>query len=172
MRFRIRTATAGDVELLFSLERSVAEAPHWSREEYAALAGGDATGALTRCLLVAEAVEDAGTGSLAGFAVGKVIAMDTDSVGELESVVVAEDARRMGLGRALCEEIGKWCQDRGAREIELEVRSRNYSAKSLYASLGFVEEGLRRRYYRDPIDDAVLMRIHFEDVPDTAAPGE
>jgi hypothetical protein len=70
VRFRIRTATARDVELLFSLERSVAEAPHWSREEYAALAEGDATGALTRCLLVAEAVEDAGSGSLAGFAVG------------------------------------------------------------------------------------------------------
>jgi ribosomal-protein-alanine N-acetyltransferase len=90
--------------------------------------------------------------------------MDTDSVGELESVVVAEDARRMGLGRALCKGILGWCRDRGVREIELEVRSRNYSAKRLYTSLGFVEEGLRRGYYRDPIDDAALMRIHFEEI--------
>lgn len=168
MQFKIRIASTQDVEAVFALERAVSEAPHWSGEEYVALVEGDATGSVSRCLLVAEAVEDADAGNLAGFAVGKVIAVGKDSVGELESVVVAENARRMGLGRALCEGIVEWCRDRGAQGVELEVRSRNYSAKRLYAGLGFVEEGLRRGYYRDPMDDAVLMRIHL-DVTDAAA---
>lgn len=163
MPFEIRTACVQDIERVFALERAIPEAPHWSRDEYAGLVGEDAPGAASRCLLVAEAVDNDGTGYLAGFAVGKVIAMGTDSVGELESVVVAEDARRIGVGQALCEGIVGWCRNRRAQKVELEVRSKNYSAKRLYVRLGFVEEGLRRGYYQNPIDDAVLMRLHLED---------
>ena len=159
MDFMIRTAGELDLDEIFALERAVAQAPHWSREDYATLIGSDSAGAVHRCLLVAEAVGDEGVVRFVGFAVGKVIAIGGDSVGELESVVVAEDARRMGVGRALSGAVLEWCREQGIATVELEVRSRNGSARRLYASVGFIEEGLRKEYYRDPPDDAVLMRI-------------
>jgi ribosomal-protein-alanine N-acetyltransferase len=45
--------------------------------------------------------------------------------------------------------------------MELEVRSLNFEAISLYSGLGFVVEATRRRYYNNPEDDALLMRLAF-----------
>jgi len=159
VEFRIRTARQGDLEEVFRLERTTPEAPHWSREEYAALIGPAVEGAVRRCLLVAEALEDGGPRDVVGFAVGKIIEVGTEPLGELESVLVAQTFRRAGIGRALCLGVLEWCRERGSCSVELEVRSRNESARTLYAALGFVEEGLRRGYYQDPPDDAVLMRM-------------
>lgn len=159
MEFIIRTGGELDLDEILVLERAVAEAPHWSREEYAALGGSESDGAVSRCVLVAEGVGDEGVMRLVGFAVGKFVGMDGQSAGELESVVVAEAARRTGVGRALCQGVLEWCRQRGAAAVELEVRSRNIPARRLYSSVGFQEEGLRRGYYRDPADDAVLMRL-------------
>jgi ribosomal-protein-alanine N-acetyltransferase len=50
-------------------------------------------------------------------------------------------------------------QTMGAQSMQLEVRSASVAALALYRSLGFVEQGRRTRYYRDPEDDAVLMAI-------------
>jgi ribosomal-protein-alanine N-acetyltransferase len=51
-----------------------------------------------------------------------------------------------------------WSREREAAQvIELEVRASSMSALALYSSLGFTEQGRRRGYYRDPIEDAVLM---------------
>jgi ribosomal-protein-alanine N-acetyltransferase len=46
-----------------------------------------------------------------------------------------------------------------ARTMELEVRATRDVPRRLYASLGFLEQGIRRGYYRDPEDDAVLMSV-------------
>jgi ribosomal-protein-alanine N-acetyltransferase len=43
--------------------------------------------------------------------------------------------------------------------MELEVRSANLFPRQLYTSLGFVQQGIRKRYYRAPTDDAVLMSV-------------
>jgi ribosomal-protein-alanine N-acetyltransferase len=48
---------------------------------------------------------------------------------------------------------------RGAGEILLEVREGNEAALGLYGSLGFREEGRRKGYYGEPVEDAVLMRM-------------
>jgi len=45
----------------------------------------------------------------------------------------------------------------GARRATLEVRISNYSAQSLYRKYGFHEEGVRRRYYSDNNEDALIM---------------
>jgi len=161
VEFRTRQARATDVEEIVVLEGGVAEAPHRPREEYAAILVSTEAAAVRRCLLVAERMERNAARGVVGFAVGKVIGMGPDSFGELESVVVAADARRLGAGRSLCEGVLEWCKEEGAAGVELEVRSRNDSARRLYCGLGFVEEGLRRGYYRAPADDAVLMRIEF-----------
>jgi ribosomal-protein-alanine N-acetyltransferase len=94
-----------------------------------------------------------------GFAVGHVTVLETEVLAELESVGVADSARRAGIGRALCEAVIAWVRGQGAEQIELEVRSRSDGAIALYRGLGFAAVGMRPKYYREPVDDAVLMRL-------------
>lgn len=146
---RVREARHKDIHAVVALERAVEEAPHWAEDEYAGMLDGMG---VRRRLVVAER-----DGRLLGFAVGKVVGIEGGAVGELESVAVAHDARRGGVGKALCEAVLDWCGEQSAGVVELEVRSGSEGAIALYRSLGFVSVGLRKRYYRDPVDDAVLM---------------
>lgn len=150
---QIRLARAADLDAVVRLERAAAEAPHWAEVEYAAMlvAGMDA---LRRCLFVAETER-----GLVGFAVGKVIGVGTGSSAELESVAVDLEARRGGVGRALCFAVIGWCREQGAETMELEVRAASAGAIALYGGLGFIAVGRRRGYYVAPADDAVLMRL-------------
>lgn len=151
----IRPATAEDLDEIVLLEREVAEAPHWSRAEYESMLGkAEEKSGMQRSLLVAEV-----NVTLVGFAVGKVVNAAVPA--ELESIVVRASARRMGLGAHLCRAVIDWCRRRGAASLELEVRSANLPARALYERLGFVVEGVRKGYYRDPADDAVLMRLNL-----------
>ena len=147
---RVRAAVAGDIAVVIALEREIAEAPHWSEPDYAAILRSEG---LRRCLFVAEFDSES-----AGFAVGKVIEAGSEALAELESVAVRIDMRRRGVGAALCEEVADWCRAQGAAVLELEVRSASSGAIALYERLGFERVGLRPAYYRDPADDAVLMR--------------
>lgn len=160
----MRRGRPEDVGAVVALERGVAGAPHWSPEEYAAIFRTDAAGAgVRRCLFVAEAEDD-----LLGFSVGSLVigagaGADGDPEargrgwGEIESVAVAEGARRQGIGRALCRTILAWCEEQGAGSAGLEVRARSEGALSMYRGLGFRETGRRPRYYADPVEDAVVM---------------
>jgi ribosomal protein S18 acetylase RimI-like enzyme len=173
----LRHAVAGDLDGVVALERATPTAPHWQPSAYAAIiaspdAAGREPGAPRRCLLVAHA-----GGFLAGFAVGQVTPSpgSEDSaaslthqrptqpsrVGELESVVVAVSSRRAGVGRALSAAVLDWCREQGAAEAVLEVRAHSAGATALYAGLGFIQVGRRPRYYRDPEDDALLLRLVF-----------
>ena len=149
----VRLAGVADIEGVIQLERGILEAPHWAGAEYAAMLAPE-SGSVRRCLFVAE--EELG---LIGFAVGKVIGIGLESSSELESVAVAASARRAGIGRVLCAAVIDWCGAQGAAAIELEVRAAGMGAIALYSGLGFVVEGRRPRYYREPVDDAVLMRL-------------
>ena len=153
----LRPALASDLAAILVLERATDHAPHWAPTAYAAIIEGHD---LQRCLILAETEK-----ALAGFAVGVVHPAPQDPVGgiaELESVVVAAGARRVGIGRALCEEVCDWCRCRGATEIGLEVRAASAGAIALYAELGFEQIGRRPHYYRDPEDDAVSMRLRLD----------
>lgn len=147
---RVRAAGAGDLAGVIALERGVAEAPHWAEADYAAVldAGG---GLVRRCLFVAESAGEL----LIGFAVGKVV----EGSAELEGVAVRVEARRCGVGKVLCVAVADWCREQGAMELELEVRAASAGAIALYAGMGFVAVGRRREYYREPVDDALLMRL-------------
>ena len=67
-----------------------------------------------------------------------------------------KDARGRGLGRALVVALLERLRGQGARRVSLEVRSRNAPAIALYRSLGFENEGVRPKYYRDGEDALVL----------------
>jgi [ribosomal protein S18]-alanine N-acetyltransferase len=154
---RVRRAVAADLGEVLAIERSAATAPHWAAAEYAACVqeAGEAD-ASRRRLVVAEL----GAG-VVGFAVGTVVALGEELQGELESVAVADRARRMGVGAALCAAVVDWCAESGAATIELEVRSASAGAMALYEGLGFVAFGRRPKYYRNPEDDAILMRLEL-----------
>jgi len=154
---RVRRARECDLAELFELERSIATAPHWPRTAYSAILADDIF-APRRCLLVADGLVGDPPG-LRGFAIG-VVHPAGDA--ELESVAVAETARRQGIGAALCEGVAQWCGAEGATELLLEVRAASAGAIALYSRLGFVVVGRRAGYYRDPADDALLMRLELK----------
>ncbi|MCA9661656.1 MAG: ribosomal protein S18-alanine N-acetyltransferase [Myxococcales bacterium] len=74
-------------------------------------------------------------------------------------IATREAARGQGIGRALVERLIAAATAVGCTHIELEVASRNAGALALYRGLGFAEVGRRPKYYRDPIDDAILMDL-------------
>ncbi|HZY63435.1 MAG TPA: GNAT family N-acetyltransferase [Edaphobacter sp.] len=149
--FVIHAGVPDDLEKILALEKSVAEAPHWTEPIYAEIIiKGENNSYARRCLFVAHR-ED----TLIGFAVGKSVA----ETAELESVVVAAFARRCGAGKKLCEAIVNWSRNQQAASVELEVRAANKPALALYRMLGFIEVGRRPRYYSHPVDDAILMRL-------------
>ncbi len=76
---------------------------------------------------------------------------------EILEVAVSENMRRCGLGSELMEEVFGWCAKNEISQIFLEVRESNFPALAYYKKYGFAENGLRKNYYRDPLENAVLM---------------
>ena len=96
------------------------------------------------------AVED---GDLIGYIGSQSVMGESDMM----NVAVHPDHRRKGLGEmlvlALCDALSG-----ENTSLALEVRSSNAPAISLYEKLGFVQVGLRRNYYRNPKEDALILR--------------
>ena len=148
----IRPMTAADLDRVLSIAAGLKDAPQWPRAVYEDIVDPVAgeSGSLRRIALVAC---DAESGLVAGFAVASLAPPE----GELETVGVASEFQRQGIGRRLVNEIGKNLRLRGVTKVLLEVRDSNLAAKALYGSLGFKEMYRRANYYVDPIEDAVLM---------------
>jgi ribosomal-protein-alanine N-acetyltransferase len=95
---------------------------------------------------------------VAGAVAGYVVAHDAADEGEILNLAVAPAQLRRGVGRALVEEALAVLAGRGVSEVFLEVREGNGAARALYGALGFREVGRRARYYRRPVEDAVVLR--------------
>lgn len=76
---------------------------------------------------------------------------------ELGNLAVAPGWRRRGLGTQLLDWTLQKARERGTERIFLEVRVGNRTAQQLYERYGFSQVGLRRRYYRAPVEDARVM---------------
>ena len=77
--------------------------------------------------------------------------------GDVTNVAVRRDRQREGIGNFLMESMIRLAEERGITMIHLEVRAGNETAIRLYERQGFVRDGLRKGYYTDPTEDAVLM---------------
>ena len=77
--------------------------------------------------------------------------------GDVTNVAVRRDRQREGIGNFLMESMIRLAAERGVNIIHLEVRAGNETAVRLYERQGFVRDGLRKNYYTDPLEDAVLM---------------
>jgi len=143
---------------MLALERSSATAAHYSEEQYnQATRQGLEPGAAGRPVCCGEGknrlalvVEE--DSQVKGFLIGRVLGDEW----EIENVVVAEGARKRGLGAALVGEFVKIAREEGGRTVYLEVRESNTAARRLYERSHFVETGRRKTYYRDPEEDAIL----------------
>ena len=151
---RVRAAELSDLERLIPLEQGIEAAPHWSEAVWRdALAMQDVAGGMARAVYVAEDERE-----LMGFVVGSCVG----DVAELESIGVAQEVQRGGVGRRLLTALVAWAtDDRQARALELEVRESNAVARRFYLAAGFEPQGRRRGYYASPREDAVLMVLQL-----------
>ena len=93
----------------------------------------------------------------AGKAVGYLFAYRAGDEAEIARIAVAGEQKRQGVGKSLIrtlEEIGKKKQ---IRRLLLDVRESNREARAFYEKMAFQEDGVRRGFYQDPPEDAVLM---------------
>ncbi len=149
-----RRATISDIPAMMDLDRQNPSAAHWSRNQYEALfvtARGQKSGSW------AWVVEDEGAapGIIRAFLVARCV----DAEWELENIVVAGGSRRHGVGTRLLGELVAQARAEQGSGIFLEVRESNRSARSLYRKMGFEETGLRKSYYLNPPEDAILCRL-------------
>lgn len=96
------------------------------------------------------ALED---GRVLGY-VGMMCVLDE---GQIINVAVHPDARRRGVGRRLMEAAQTYAKERGIVFLSLEVRESNIAARSLYSSLGWEEQGIRKGFYSHPVENACVM---------------
>ncbi len=92
-------------------------------------------------------------GKILGYSVVRILADE----GEIQRIAVLPPYRRRGIGRKLMDAMIKFARSRGVCAIALEVRESNISARNLYISYGFKPEAIRRGYYHNPTEDAVIM---------------
>lgn len=76
---------------------------------------------------------------------------------EIPNVCVKESARKQGVGRKMLTVLTEEAKRLGMTVLYLEVRESNQAARRLYESLGFVENGIRKNFYEQPVEHAVLM---------------
>lgn len=77
---------------------------------------------------------------------------------DMMNIAVSPASRRQGVARALIEALVSALRQHGSKQLTLEVRASNGPARQLYESLGFLQVGLRKNYYRNPKEDALILR--------------
>lgn len=142
--WRIRPAAAADAERLLPIERRCFSDP-WSVAAFEEI---------LRSPLGLGCVAERGD-EIKGYLVARAVAGE----GEILNLAVTPESRRKGLGARLLEAGIDALAAAGAREIFLEVREQNVAALQLYQRRGFRPAGLRPRYYRNPVEDAIVLRL-------------
>jgi ribosomal-protein-alanine N-acetyltransferase len=141
---------AADLERVMAIAASLPQAPQWPVSAYQTAIDPELTPRR-----IAVVVENRQTGRIAGFAVASFATLQA----ELESIAVAADAQGQGIGSQLLSWLIDHMKAIGATDFILEVRASNNKALALYSRLGWKESGRRARYYAEPEEDAVLMRL-------------
>lgn len=139
----IRRMTIDDVPQVHAIEQATFPLP-WSLADFTY----EMTSNPVARYLVAEQ-----NGVILGFA-GAHIILDE---GHITNVAVIKEARGHGLGRLLMDALMQLAANLGARYLTLEVRASNAAALALYQSFGFIKVSVRKKYYEDNGEDALLL---------------
>ncbi len=96
--------------------------------------------------------------SVAGYIGSQTVLDETDMM----NVAVHPDFRRKGIAEALVQKLVHCLHEKGSRCLTLEVRASNSHAIALYQKMDFHEIGRRKNYYRNPREDALILRKEWE----------
>ena len=99
--------------------------------------------------------------SIVGFIVARQMAGEI----HVNNVAVRPEYRRLGIGENLVRAVLAWGREKGSAQAVLEVRAENAAAQKLYQACGFEAIGRRRRYYKAPVEDALLMAVSLKQQP-------
>ena len=97
-------------------------------------------------------------GIVCGYVGSQTVLDETDMM----NIAVHPDFRRKGIAAALIAELVRLLKERGSRILRLEVRESNAPAISLYETMGFTQLGLRKNYYRNPKENALILGKEWE----------
>ena len=137
----VRYSTVEDAQVLSDISQA-SMTSYWSRQDFLEAISGEHSLCLTALL------DD----DIAGY----MVMYHAADEGEIPSVAVSSDHRRRGVARALMTTLFDEAKRLGITRIFLEVRRSNAAAIGLYESFGFLCAGERRRFYSDPVEDALI----------------
>ena len=144
---RIETMTADHVSQVAALEAICFHDP-WSEKSVAS----ELTNPLSLWLVALD------SDRVAGYVGSQSVLGESDMM----NVAVHPDYRRQGIAEKLCLALVDALKEKGNHCLTLEVRASNDPAKALYEKLGFTQVGLRKNYYRNPKEDACILRKEWE----------
>ena len=138
--------TAADIENVIAIERASFQFP-WS----------------TRFFLDELQVDCARSilAEVDGRIVGYVLFWFLPEEVDIHNIAVHSDFRRQGIGRLLLEQVVDSARRQERLRVTLDVRFSNAPAQNLYRSFGFVIRGLRKGYYSDNGEDALVMALEL-----------
>ncbi len=140
----LRAAVTEDVDAIAAIEQQAFSDP-WPASAFRDLIGHSHT-------RVTVAVNGAGR------VVGYCVMLFVLDEGEIANIAVSPAHRRRGVAQGLLDDALAAAASMGVRAMFLEVRVSNEPARQLYESRGFTLVGRRRAYYREPVEDALVLR--------------
>jgi [ribosomal protein S18]-alanine N-acetyltransferase len=148
MNLIIRKAEIKDIKSVFEIQEKQ-NLSHWSIEDYQGeIDNNDAV------FLVAESKD-----LIVGLILARLIA--TLKVSEIINFGVVEEYQKQGIGKLLLTDLSKILTTSNYEKIELEVREQNLKAINFYLKNSFIKDGIRKHFYQNPLDNAVLMSLIF-----------
>lgn len=148
---KIRQFSREDLSAILAIQAKCLQAARWLEGDYLRLA--DEPGGL---ILVAE-LETMTPGKLLGFAAFHRVIDEA----ELRNIAVDPEHQHQAVGKALLAEGNKRLRQAGGKRVFLEVRASNRPALELYFSMGFGVRSLRKDYYHDPREDALILALEL-----------
>jgi len=145
----IREMTERDLDEVLEIERGSFPTP-WSK------------GLFTKELAIPFARAFVAQDEYCGKIVGYLCFWLVDQETHILNLAVHPRRRRQGIGTRLLIFGVSYCRRQGVRQITLEVRRSNVTAISLYKNFQFQAQGIRRKYYTDSGEDAILMGLDLE----------
>jgi ribosomal-protein-alanine acetyltransferase len=148
MNLNIRKAEIEDIKSVFEIQEKQ-HLSYWSIEDYnSEIDNNDAV------FLVAESQD-----KIVGFILARLIA--TFKVCEIVNFAVVEKYQKQGIGELVLTELLSVLITSNYKKIELEVREQNLKAINFYLKNKFIKDGIRKIFYQNPTDNAVLMSLNF-----------
>ena len=142
---KIEIANIDEIDDILQIEHSSFTDP-WSKSSFEEAINSDN-------ITVYSVTND--NGNMVGFSCLLMI----DYEAEILNIAVDRNSRKQGIGTLLATHMINICRSNGVEDIFLEVRESNVSARALYVKLGFAEIGKRKKYYSNPTEDAILMKL-------------